>query len=93
MARTLPALGTQLVIRIEDEWEKPQPDWARKRLLVVRLIAQHKHGVAQIAEIAGVSRQTVFTYRDAVVAEGVEGGRVWLDLARGTYLQDLCERW
>ncbi len=73
MARSLPALGAQLVTRIEDEWEKPHPDWARKRLLVVRLIAQHKHGVAQIAEIAGVSRQTVFTYRDTVVEEGVEG--------------------
>ena len=43
------------------------------RLLVVRLIAQHEHTVAEIIKIAGVCRQTVFTYRDKVVAEGVEG--------------------
>lgn len=54
-------------------WGQPQPDWARKRLLVVRLIAQHEHTVAEIMKIAGVSRQTVFTYRDKLVAGGVEG--------------------
>ncbi len=43
-----------------------------KRLLVVRLIAQHNHSVAQIQEIAGVSRQTVFTYRDKVISDGVK---------------------
>ena len=62
-----------MVTQIEVAWQKPQPDWARKRLLVVRLIAQHHHSVAQIVEIAGVCRQTVFTYRDKVVAEGVDG--------------------
>jgi len=39
---------------------------------VGRLIAQHEHTVAEIMKIAGVCRQTVFTYRDNVVAEGVE---------------------
>lgn len=73
MARTLPALGEELVKQVEEAWDCPQPDWARKRLLVVRLIAQHNHSVAQIREITGVSRQTIFTYRDKVVAEGVEG--------------------
>lgn len=48
-----------------------QPDWARRRLLVVRLIAQHELTVAQIMRVAGVCRQTVFTYRDKVVAGGV----------------------
>ena len=73
MTRSLPTLGKELVEEVEAAWDKPQPDWARKRLLVVRLVAQHKHSAAQIMEIAGVSRQTVFTYRDKVMAEGVEG--------------------
>jgi transposase len=73
MSRSLPTLGEKLVQQIEAEWAKPQPDWARKRLLVVRLIAQHHHTVAEIKEIAGVCRQTIFTYRDKVVTEGVEG--------------------
>lgn len=40
---------------------------------MVRLIALHQSSVAEIMAIAGVCRQTVFTYRDKVVAEGVEG--------------------
>ena len=71
--RVLPKLGKEIVEQIEEAWRLPQPDWARKRLLVVRLIAQHEHTVAEIMKIAGVCRQTVFTYRDKVVAEGVEG--------------------
>lgn len=73
MARKLPALGKELVDKIEEAWQQPQPDWARKRLLVVRLIALHQSSVAEIMAIAGVCRQTVFTYRDKVVAKGVEG--------------------
>lgn len=71
MARKLPAFGQELVAQIEEAWNQPQPDWARKRLLVVRLIAQHNHSVAQIMEISGVCRQTIFTYRDKVVTHGV----------------------
>jgi transposase len=70
--RTLPLLGADLVKQIEAAWRRPQPDWARQRLLVVRLIAQHEHTVAEIMKIAGVSRQTVFSYRDKLVAGGVE---------------------
>ena len=40
-------------------------------MLVVRLIAQHELTVAEIMKVADVSRQTVFTYRDKVVAGGV----------------------
>jgi len=72
MSRKLPPLGQELVGEIEDHWNRTQPDWARKRLLVVRLIGQHEHTVAQIMKIAGVCRQTVFTYRDKVVTDGVE---------------------
>jgi transposase len=71
MARKLPELGHQLVAEIETAWAQPQPDWARRRLLVVRLIAQHELTVAQIMRVADVCRQTVFTYRDTVVAGGV----------------------
>lgn len=65
-------LGDELVLQIEHAWDQTHPDWARKRLLVVRLIAQHQHTVAEIMEIAGVSRQTVFTYRDKLFAEGLD---------------------
>lgn len=73
MARKLPELGAELVAEIEAAWARPQPDWARKRLLVVRLIGQHELTVAQIMKAVGVSRQTVFTYRDKAVAGGVAG--------------------
>ena len=71
MARTLPPLGDAVVREIETAWAQTQPDWARRRLLVVRLIAQHELTVAEIMRVADVSRQTVFTYRDKVVAGGV----------------------
>jgi transposase len=72
MARKLPALGEAVVAEIEAAWARPQEEWARKRLLVVRLIAQHEMTVAQIMKVADVSRATVFSYRDKVVAAGVE---------------------
>lgn len=71
MARTLPPLGAEVVKAIEAAWRQPQADWARKRLLVVRLIAQHELTTAQIARAAGVSRKSVFNYRDLVVRGGV----------------------
>ena len=69
----LPELGEEVVAEIEEAWAKPQEEWARRRLLVVRLIAQHELTVGQIMKVADVSRQTVFTYRDKVVEEGVGG--------------------
>jgi transposase len=72
MARKLPRLGEELVAQIKEAWEQPQPGWARRRLLVVRLIAQHELTVAQIMKVADVSRQTVFTYRDKLVDGGIE---------------------
>jgi len=85
MSRTLPPLGQELVGEIEDHWNRTQPDWARKRLLVVRLIGQHEHSVAHIMKIAGVCRQTVFTYHDKVASEGVEAllKRRWAGAAMG----------
>lgn len=96
--RKLPELGAEVVAEIEKAWAKPQKEWARKRLLVVRLIGQHELTVAQIMKVADVSRQTVFTYRDKVVAEGVEGllrrkhsgGR--RPLVRGKLKEEFVER-
>ena len=84
--RVLPKLGKEIVEQIEEAWRLPQEDWARKRLLVVRLIAQHEHTVAEIMKIASVCRQTGFTYRDKVVAEGVSGllKREWSGARRPT---------
>jgi transposase len=73
MSRKLPPLPPELVKEIELAWSEKQPDWARSRLLVVRLIALHNHEAEEIALIAGVSRKTVFNYRDAVLAGGVPG--------------------
>ena len=73
MGRSLPELGPKLVAEIEAAWAEPQVEWARRRLLVVRLIAQHELTVAQIMRVAEVSRQSVFVYRDKVVAGGVAG--------------------
>lgn len=72
MARTLPKLGEKLVEQIENVWQQTHPEWTRKRLLVVRLVAQQNHSVAGIMNIARVSRQSVFNYRDKLVEEGPE---------------------
>lgn len=53
MARQLPPLGEAQVKAIEAAWAQPQADWARTRLLVVRLIAPHGRTAAQIAKVAG----------------------------------------
>lgn len=74
MGRKLEELGPELVAKIEREWaRKDLEDWQRKRLLVVKLIAQHRLDAKGIAEAAGVSRASVFNYRDKLKAEGVEG--------------------
>jgi hypothetical protein len=41
--RTLPKLGQEIVEQIEGGLAKPQANLARKRLMVMRLIAQHEH--------------------------------------------------
>jgi transposase len=96
--RVLPKLGKEIVKQIEEAWKLPQPDWSRKRLLVVRLIAQHEHTMAEIMKIAGVFRQTVFNYRDKVMAEGVEGllKRDWagarVPVVRGSVADEFLKR-
>ena len=98
MARKLPELGPKLVAEIEAAWVQPQAEWARRRLLVVRLIGQHELTVAQIMRAADVSRQTVFTYCDKVVAEGVAGllTRAWqgarVPAVRGAVAEEFVRR-
>jgi transposase len=71
MPRQIAPLGEELVKAIEEAWKQPQEEWARKRLLVVRLIAQHELTTTQIAKVAGVSRKSVFNYRDLAESGGV----------------------
>lgn len=74
MARKLDNLGPELAAQIERAWgRRDLEDWQRKRLLVVRLIAQHRLDAKAIAEVAGVSRASVFNYRDKLMAGGVKG--------------------
>jgi transposase len=96
--RKLSPLGTEVVAQIEAAWAKPQPEWARQRLLVVRLIAQHELDAAQIARVADVSRKSVFNYRDLVVAGGVsrllerKGGRGPKPTVRGAVAEEFIAR-
>jgi len=71
MARTLPKLGQELVEQIEQAWQAPQTEWARERLRVVRMIAQHQLTADQIAKACDLSRKSVFNYRDLLVEEGL----------------------
>jgi transposase len=62
------------VAQVEQAWKRKDLEaWQRKRLWVVRLIAQHRLEAKGIAEAAGVSRASVFNYRDKLMAGGVEG--------------------
>lgn len=98
MARKLPPLGEEVVQEIEAAWSRPQEDWARKRLLVVRLIAQHEMTTEQIAQFAGVSRKSVFNYRDLVVRGGVKAllSRDWAGgptpAVRGAVAEEFVQR-
>jgi len=71
MARILRELGETVRTDLAAAWEETQPEWARRRLLVLRLIAQHELSAAQIAEAVGVSRATVFNYLDTAQTDGV----------------------
>lgn len=73
MARYLPQLGAPKVAELETAWRERKEPWARQRLLVLRLIAQHELNAEQIAGAAGVARSTVFRYLDTFMAEGVAG--------------------
>jgi len=98
MARKLKPLGTEVVQELEAAWDKPQPDWARQRLTVLRLIAQHELNAEQIAAVQGITRKTVFNYLALVRAGGVarlltrmhKGGKV--PVVRGAVAEELVAK-
>lgn len=47
---------------LETAWAKQTEHWERKRLQVLRLVAQHKLNAEEIAEAVDVGRTTVFRY-------------------------------
>jgi len=51
---------------------EPKEAWKKCRLAVAKLIADRGHSAAQIAHRMGVSRQTVFNYRDMVRSGGIQ---------------------
>lgn len=71
MARTLPSLGAAKAAELEPAWREHTEAWARQRLLVIRLVAQHELSAERIAAAAGVNRSTVFRYLDNFQAGGV----------------------
>ena len=71
MARTFPSLGAAKVAELETAWQEHTAAWARQRLLVLRLVAQHELNAARIAAAAGVNRSTVFRYLDKFQTGGV----------------------
>ena len=73
MARYLPHLGAPKAAELEAAWRKHTASWARQRLLVLRLVAQHELNAEQIAQAAGAARSTVFRYLDLFLAGGVAG--------------------
>jgi transposase len=73
MARQLPKIGQERLQELETAWENAQPEWARQRLLVIRLVAQHSLSAEQIAQTVGIGRVTVFRYLNKFITRGVEG--------------------
>ena len=73
MARTLRPLGQTRLAELNAAWNDSHPDWARRRLQVLRLVAQHELNAAQIAAVTGVSRASVFNYLAAFEHGGVAG--------------------
>lgn len=73
MARTLPKIGPELLGQLHAAWRQDHPAWARTRLQVIRLIAQHELTAQQIADAVGLCRASVFNCCAAFQAGGVAG--------------------
>ncbi len=72
MARTLPKLGEDKVKALQSAWDKGCAPKLKVRLQVLRLVARHEHTAEQIADIAGVSRASVFNYIELFMTGGVD---------------------
>jgi transposase len=57
---------------LEGAWRRRHDERGRKRLQVLRLVAQHQLTAGQIAEAVGVGRWTVFNYLRQFQDGGVE---------------------
>jgi transposase len=73
MARKLPELGQTKAEELAAAWREHTEAWARQRLMVMKLVAQHELSAAQIAEAVGVGRSTVFRYLDKFLEGGIKG--------------------
>lgn len=71
MARSLPLLGAAKAAELASAWKEHTDPWARQRLLVLRLVAQHELNAGEIAEAADVGRATVFRYLERFQSGGV----------------------
>jgi transposase len=70
--RTLPILGEERVKELKEVWRQKHDERSRKRLQVIRLVAQHELNAGQIAQATGMHRCTVFRYIDSYMQGGVE---------------------
>jgi transposase len=73
MARKLPQLGPTKAAELEAAWPEHTSAWARQRLMVLKLVAQHVLSAEQIATAVGVGRRTVFRYLEKFQSGGVAG--------------------
>jgi len=69
--RVLPKFGEERVRELELAWKQKHDERGRKRLQVIRLVAQHQLKASQIAQAAGVGRRSVFNYIESFIKGGV----------------------
>jgi transposase len=58
---------------LEKAEKERKEGWAVKRLQVIRLVMEHEKSAEEIADVAGISRKSVFNYMGLYVEGGIEG--------------------
>ena len=71
--RRLQKFGEELIEELEQAWECEHDERERKKLQVIRLVAQHELTAKQIGEAVGVCRASVFEYIKKFTEGGVAG--------------------
>jgi len=71
--RTLPRFGEELASELEQACKGEHGERERRKLQVIRLVAQHKLTAAEIAEAVGLERRSVFRYIKKFTEGGVAG--------------------
>ncbi len=69
--RTLPKIGQERLIELQEAWKQKHSEEKRRRLQVIRLIARHEHSAQEIAEIVDIGRRSVFRYLKIFLEGGV----------------------